>query len=373
MWFSHGIEFQAGMRGELVQQVQQAIGAGADGIFGPRTQAKLEAFQQLHGLPVTGAVDEATWHAAVHGGTASAPSEVEAQDGGNTPHQDDLLAGARLDGSAADWFAAGVVFQTGMKGDLVRQLQRGIGAGADGAFGPKTAAKLRSFQDAHGLSATGVVDQATWAAVINNSKGVGDLQGEEDFARMWAAHPHNYLDDDSENTTSDALRDELGLTEAEADNTCALRMSTMLNRLGDGTALTTSRGREAGLDEMRDTGLYMPRVGDEQTDARDDRAILSAREMWTYLEAHRGTPDETWPARGRYASEEEAKMGVEQLRGTLSGKKGFICFDKIYGYGGSGHVDLFDGPQLSDGELYPAQRILIWHVVNGETAASGLT
>ena len=34
----------------------------ADGVFGPRTEAAVEEFQSVFGLPVTGVVDYPTWY-----------------------------------------------------------------------------------------------------------------------------------------------------------------------------------------------------------------------------------------------------------------------------------------------------------------------
>ena len=278
----------------------------------------------------------------------------------------DLLAGRScLDGAAEDWFSQGIHFQRGMRGDLIKQVQSAIGAGADGSFGPKTEALLKQFQKQRGMPESGVVDRATWERVVASGP---MLQGEQDFEKMWANHPHNYQADASQNTSSDALRTELGLKESDASNTCALRMSVMFNRLGGGHELTHEKGRAAGLDKMRDAGLYMPKINDKQTANTNDRAILSAKEMWTYIEHKRGRPDLVFPAPGsgrsdRYKTEEDARQGVEELKKQLTGKKGFIAFDKIFGYSGSGHIDLFDGQTLSDaGDFYPSQQIKIWFV-----------
>jgi Type VI secretion system (T6SS), amidase effector protein 4/Putative peptidoglycan binding domain len=274
-----------------------------------------------------------------------------------------LLSGReRLDGKAEDYFAQGIRFQRGMRGELVKQVQAAINAGTDGVFGAQTEAQLKLFQKAQGLPDTGTVDQATWEK-LKTAKKTKKLQGEEDFQRMWAAHPHNYMSDSSQNTSSAELIKELGLKDSDAPNTCALRMSTMFNRLGGGHELTVEKAKAAGLDKMRVGGLYMPKVNDKQSAGSDDRVLLSAKEMWTYIEKERGKPDLVFPPTGRYASEEEAKEGAKAVEAAIAGKKGFIAFDKIFGYGGSGHIDLFDGNTFSDGSLYTAQQTKIWFVV----------
>lgn len=66
-------DLQVGSRGEKVRQMQaqlarisQAYPAiptiAADGVFGPRTEAAVEEFQSVFGLPATGVVDYPTWY-----------------------------------------------------------------------------------------------------------------------------------------------------------------------------------------------------------------------------------------------------------------------------------------------------------------------
>lgn len=49
--------------GDLVKKVQAKVGAGADGIFGPKTEAAVRAFQSAHGLDPDGIVGPKTWRA----------------------------------------------------------------------------------------------------------------------------------------------------------------------------------------------------------------------------------------------------------------------------------------------------------------------
>lgn len=65
--------------------------------------------------------------------------------------------------------------KSGDSGDAVRQAQRGlrrtpnITLVVDGSFGPLTETATKEFQQQAGLPVTGVVDQATWAALPNGS------------------------------------------------------------------------------------------------------------------------------------------------------------------------------------------------------------
>lgn len=64
---------QVGSRGEKVRQMQAQLARisraypaiptiAADGVYGPRTEAAVEEFQSVFGLPVTGVVDYPTWY-----------------------------------------------------------------------------------------------------------------------------------------------------------------------------------------------------------------------------------------------------------------------------------------------------------------------
>ena len=68
-----GYNLQNGSSGDKVRQMQEQLNTiarnypaipkiTADGIFGPLTQASVEKFQSVFGLPVTGVVDFATWY-----------------------------------------------------------------------------------------------------------------------------------------------------------------------------------------------------------------------------------------------------------------------------------------------------------------------
>ena len=56
-----------GAKGDLVKIVQAKVGVGADGDFGPKTEAAVRAFQSKHGLVPDGIVGPATWK-AIDGG-----------------------------------------------------------------------------------------------------------------------------------------------------------------------------------------------------------------------------------------------------------------------------------------------------------------
>lgn len=68
-----GYDLTVGSSGDKVRQIQEQLNRiarnypalptiTADGIYGPATQAAVEKFQSVFGLPVTGIVDYRTWY-----------------------------------------------------------------------------------------------------------------------------------------------------------------------------------------------------------------------------------------------------------------------------------------------------------------------
>ena len=119
---------------------------GADGIYGPYTAAAVATYQSRRGLPATGAVDDAT--AAAMGLCPTPPPRPRRR------------AGVR------------VVRVAGSRGEAVVRAQRAVmndaiylRGGADGIFGPYTAAAVATYQSRRGLPAIGAVDNATAAAM----------------------------------------------------------------------------------------------------------------------------------------------------------------------------------------------------------------
>jgi peptidoglycan hydrolase-like protein with peptidoglycan-binding domain len=151
-----------GAKGDAVKALQKALIAagvfvpgGPDGVFGPATKTAVSSFQRWNQLPVTGDVDAAT---------ASKLKLAPAASAGPRPPAPPSAPAAPV---AKDGF---VGLKTGARGDSVKVLQRALIAagitirgGADGVFGPMTAAALTSYQQSKGLAPTGIVDASVVA------------------------------------------------------------------------------------------------------------------------------------------------------------------------------------------------------------------
>lgn len=152
-----------------------------DGIFGSRTEATVQAFQQIFGLTPDGIVGPATWYEIVRLYTAvTALSELRSQ-------------GQQF--YAINWSPPNAL-QAGDTGDKVRQLQYMLSVmsafipeipplSVDGIFGNATRAAVLSAQRRFRLPETGVVDATTWDEIYDQFSGIENttLRSGETFPR----------------------------------------------------------------------------------------------------------------------------------------------------------------------------------------------
>ncbi|MEV4342106.1 peptidoglycan-binding protein [Streptomyces sp. NPDC049590] len=148
---------KSGQRGVDVATVQLLLTARgytltADGVFGSGTAAKVKAFQKAKHLTADGIVGPGTWAKLV------------------------------------------MTVKSGSKGAGVKAAQRqltdnGYTVTADGVFGSGTAAKVKAFQKAKHLTADGIVDVQTWAALVRGggAGGGGKLSDAQAASRLKAA------------------------------------------------------------------------------------------------------------------------------------------------------------------------------------------
>ena len=158
------VGLRQGASGQAVKDIQRSLvkfgvylADGADGDFGPGTARGVRQFQAWNGLSVTGVVDAATAKRLGLTGAGAAPSgSSSASSSGST-----ASAGAA---SASSGGYGGLA--AGARGPKVKEMQQALLAtgltvrgGADGVFGPATAAALRAFQRVNGIAQTGTLTE----------------------------------------------------------------------------------------------------------------------------------------------------------------------------------------------------------------------
>ena len=150
-----------------------------DGIFGPRTQSAVTAFQRIFGLTPDGIVGPATWYEIVRLYTAvTRLSELRSQ-------------GQQF--YAINWSPPNAL-QTGSTGEKVRLLQYMLSVlssyipyippvNVDGVYGSATRAAVLAAQRQFGLPETGVVDPPTWDSIYDQYSGIENtsLRSEVNF------------------------------------------------------------------------------------------------------------------------------------------------------------------------------------------------
>ncbi|MBM6400975.1 peptidoglycan-binding domain-containing protein [Phycicoccus sonneratiae] len=143
-----GTVLRRGSRGEAVKALQKAIGKLAvDGSFGPATEARVKAYQKSKGLTQNGVVDSRVWNA---------------------------LMGKKASGSSTTTSPlakySGVVLRLHSRGEAVKALQKAVGGlVVDGSFGPKTLARVKTWQKSKGLAVDGVIDAKDWKVLAGGS------------------------------------------------------------------------------------------------------------------------------------------------------------------------------------------------------------
>jgi murein DD-endopeptidase MepM/ murein hydrolase activator NlpD len=157
-----------GESGPAVVRLQQAIAArgftvkgGITGSFTSSTKSALRSLQKVAGFKATGKLDERTAKFLGLVDVAPAPTAVAATPVAAVANKNVVVA------------SSSTLPKNGERSQAVRSIQEvlmrdGIGlvGGADGIFGNGTSAAIAEYQKRRGLSITGVMDDATQAAMI---------------------------------------------------------------------------------------------------------------------------------------------------------------------------------------------------------------
>jgi len=135
--------------------------------FGTMLRAAVVGYQKVARLPVTGALDAATWvrlDPASKVGPAPTPKPTPAPKPTPTPTPSPTTSSGNASAPAAAW----TTVKFGMSGAKVVAVQKALNmapANRTGYFGSITLAAVKAFQKAHGLAADGVVGPLTARAL----------------------------------------------------------------------------------------------------------------------------------------------------------------------------------------------------------------
>lgn len=154
-----------GSRGPAVTRVQKIVGATADGVYGPATKSKVASWQSAHGLVADGVWGPASEAAFAKNPPAKPPVPKPSNNPVTGPFP--LPAGHFFGvNDNTNWSHSGV--RPNNDRLYIIKIQRKVGTGADGVFGPGTRAAVINWQKAHKLGADGKVGAGTWSAMVKS-------------------------------------------------------------------------------------------------------------------------------------------------------------------------------------------------------------
>jgi peptidoglycan hydrolase-like protein with peptidoglycan-binding domain len=151
---------QVGSRGDQVKKVQEVVGAEpVDGVFGPKTEAAVKAWQADNDLHVDGIVGPSTWKQM---NSSPTPAPAPAATPAPAPQAPQT---APVAPQSHPYPGEVIKFRSDNK-EAVKLVQAKVGTKVDGDFGPATRQKVRDWQSANGLRADGLVGPKTWKAMF---------------------------------------------------------------------------------------------------------------------------------------------------------------------------------------------------------------
>lgn len=129
-----------------------------DGIYGTETRAAVEAFQKLHGLPVTGEADNTTWNEIYREYTDAVDRRSPPRPISPFPEDD----GYEISEGEYSDIVAIVQFMLRLLANAYDDIE---GLPPEGVYNEATIKDIKAFQRSHRLPVTGIVDKATWNAL----------------------------------------------------------------------------------------------------------------------------------------------------------------------------------------------------------------
>jgi peptidoglycan hydrolase-like protein with peptidoglycan-binding domain len=204
----HSISLSSKSKGRQVELLQEALGIGVDGIYGPETEEAVRSFQASRGLTADGIAGPATSAALrAHGSTRASIASVSSSSAGES-----------------------------VSGDAVSRLQSALHLSTDGDFGPETEAAVRRLQERHGLTVDGIVGPATWGVLGIDSEAT--LTPPASALAHSSNHHHSSVsataastDGESGSSSGDAVQRLQSALNLEADGTFGPETEAAIKRL----------------------------------------------------------------------------------------------------------------------------------------------
>jgi hypothetical protein len=178
--------FAGGSRGEIVGDIQRALLAaghdpqGIDEIYGGQTAAAVRSFQQANGLPVTGAIDDATWTALLNRpipGTDLRSLQLTAAFEGHGY----TLAQGNFDGAWLTWGIIGFTMKFGGVQRIILEIQSRFPDLVQAAFGQQAGELIRIMRAPR-------QEQKEWADSVTVAGSLAE-PWRSGFARLGAQPP----------------------------------------------------------------------------------------------------------------------------------------------------------------------------------------
>ena len=164
----------------------------ADGIFDADTEAAVRAFQRQFNLTPDGLVGRATWYriASVFNNVKRL-SELDSE--GLTLEEISRQYPEELREGTSGVSIKLLQYFLAIVGEYYDALPRWQASQLDGVFGRQTREAVESYQRMLGLPVTGVVDRATWDALLSTYRSVLLVQPEQQWLELFVGLPEVFL------------------------------------------------------------------------------------------------------------------------------------------------------------------------------------